>query len=165
MHTTNQILSNLICFMHYTKQSHNLLILFSALNISFKTTALSLHFHSHNIPLRHWPYAFDNVSLPLDVLRFVFPQDSEDSLPKSDHPVKRQMFLKKRMHLEGVQLMLLLAGVTAFCSQLITWSHRILSKMCNKRHILCLQSHHTFTHFNPPNNIVRIKSGLISGWN
>lgn len=90
-----QILSNLICFTLYTMQSCNLLILFSALNISFKTSALPLHFHPHYILLRLWPYAFDNGLLPSDVPRFVFPQDSEDLLPRSDHPVKHQMFQKK----------------------------------------------------------------------
>lgn len=90
-----QILSNLICFTLYTMQSCNLLILFSALNISFKTSALPLQFHPHYILLRLWPYAFDNGLLPSDAPRFVFPQDSEDLLPRSDHPVKHQMFQKK----------------------------------------------------------------------
>lgn len=76
-------------------QSCNRLILLSALNISFKTSALPLHFHPHYIPVRLWPYAFDNGLLPLDVPRFVFPQDSEDLLPRSDHQVKRQIFQKK----------------------------------------------------------------------
>ncbi len=141
--------------MLYTMQSHNLLILFSALNISFKTSALLLHFHPHYIPLRQWPYAFDNGLLPSDVPRFVFfPHDSKGLLPRSDHPVKHQMFQKTgstytqrtwRCSTDAA------IGRNHGCNpRLVMWSHRILKyRNAQTKDTYCVYSHthiHTLLH-------------------
>lgn len=94
------------------------------------------------------------VYSPLTLPGLFFPQDSEDLLPRSAHPVKHQMFQKNlptlRGH-EGVRLMLPLAGITAAIpDQSCDPQDTKVSKCTNKRHILCLHSHprsHTQQHF------------------
>ncbi len=140
--------------MLYTMQSHNLLILFSALNISFKTSALLLHFHPHYIPLRQWPYAFDNGLLPSDVPRFVLFRRiqkaySQDLITQWNTRCSRKTDLPTPRGHEGVLLMLPLAGITAAKISHVIPQDTKVSKCTNKRHILCLQSHphsHTFTN-------------------
>ncbi len=142
--------------MLYTMQSHNLLILFSALNISFKTSALLLHFHPHYIPLRQWPYAFDNGLLPSDVPRFVcFSAWFKRLTPKIWSPSETPDVPEKRIYLHPEDMKVFYwcchwqeSRLQSQISHVIPQDTKV-SKCTNKRHILCLQSHphsHTFTH-------------------
>lgn len=147
--------------MLYTMQSHNLLILFSALNISFKTSALLLHFHPHYIPLRQWPYAFDNGLLPSDAPWLVFSAGFGRLAPKIWSPSETPDVPEKRIyvHPEDRKVFACRWQASRLQSQI---SHVIpqdtkVSKCTKQKAHIVFTVTPAFTHFYTPNRIFSVK--------